>query len=768
MKPLSVISVLLILLALAACSRQEPSGQTATPQTVEAAPTMAPPTEEPPTPEPAGPTLVVDPNLIDREWQWVSRDPNGNPVDAIEVPNPENYTLTFAADGVYFAQFDCNRGSGAYVTDGTGILSIEAGMTSLAMCPADSLDITMKELLGQTHIYRFEEGGDVLILEQADAGPIHTYRVAGTESSTAVVADNALIDQVWQWERRDPNGNDIDEIIVPDPEDYALTFNEDGTFFARLDCNLGNGTYTSSAPGSIFMALEATTRAMCPPDSLGDAMAQMFGPAQNYRFEEDGAVLVFPWVADGPVDYYRLAGTEATPSLIGTTWQWLGTMTGEGPLTVADSSRYTIIFNDDGTANIVADCKQPGAEYSIDGSSISITPGPTTLQICSEESQEGIFLTQLSGAAIYFFQDGDLYIDLFADAGTMRFGELPEIDLAEPAEGEPTGTVNAPDGIFLRSGPGTNYTTVGTAPLGESGRLIGISEDGEWYVVDAPGQPEGQVWVAADFITTTNANNLPVVPAPPLAQSLVGPIWQWAGTTTPVETITVADPSRYQIAFLADGTAAIQADCNSVTATYTVEDSSISIIPGASTLAMCPSDSQDQEFVQQLSNAAVFFFQDNDLFIDQFASAGTMRFVLPSSTEAGSGGPIIPGATGITFRVIAFGPLQVASPILPGTTITVLFDDAAGTVSGNAGCNTYTGQVDTSGGGIRIGPIASTAMACAEDVMAQEAAFLAALQATTAYEWVQERVDNNTVVTAGALYYILSDGTRGVIELVTP
>jgi heat shock protein HslJ len=768
MKRLSVITFLIILMALTACNRQEPAGPTPTPQTVEAAPTTAPPTEEPPAPEPAGPSLVVDPDLIDREWQWVSRDPNGNAVDAIEVPDPEDYTLTFTADGVYFAQFDCNRGSGAYVTDGTGTLSLEAGMTSLALCPPESLDMTMKEMLGQTHSYRFEEEGAVLVLEQAEAGPINTFRVAGTETSPAGVADSSLIDQVWQWERRDPNGNDIDEIIVPNPENYALTFNDDGTFFARLDCNLGQGTYTSSAPGSIFMELGATTRAMCPPDSLGDAMIQMFGPAQNYRFEEDGAVLVFPWVADGPVDYFRLAGTEATPSLTGTTWQWLGTVTGEGPLAVADSSRYTITFNDNGTANIVADCKQPGGEYTIDGSSISITPNPTTLEICSEDSQEGIFLTQLSGAAIYFFQDGDLYIDLFADSGTMRFGELPEIDLAEPDAGDPTGTVNAPDGIFLRSGPGTNYAVVGTAPLGESGRLIGISEDGDWYVVDAPGQPDGQVWVAADFITTTNAANLPVVPAPSLAQSLVGPIWQWAGTTTPVETIAVAEPSRYQIAFLADGTAGIQADCNSVTATYTVDDSSISIIPGASTLAMCPPDTQDQLFIQQLSNAAIFFFQGNELFIDLFAGAGTMRFVTPGGTEAGSGEELIPGVTGLTFRVTAFGPLQAPNPILPGTTVTAMFDDAAGTVSGNGGCNTYTGQLDTSAGGIRIGPLASTAMACAEDVMGQEASFLAALEATTAYEWLQERVDNNTVVTAGTLYYTLADGTQGQISLATP
>ena len=59
----------------------------------------------------------------------------------------------------------------------------------------------------------------------------------------------------------------------------------------------------------------------------------------------------------------------------------------------------------------------------------------------------------------------------------MHFGELPTVDLPAPETTEPTGTVNAPDGIFLRTGPGTNFPSVGAAPLGESGTLIGISQD---------------------------------------------------------------------------------------------------------------------------------------------------------------------------------------------------------------------------------------------------------------------------------------------------
>lgn len=110
------------------------------------------------------------------------------------------------------------------------------------------------------------------------------------------------------------------------------------------------------------------------------------------------------------------------------------------------------------------------------------------------------------------------------------------------------------------------------------------------------------------------------------AAQLVGPVWQWQGTTTPVEEIKVADPSRYTIQFNADGTAGIKNDCNSVGATYTVDGQKIEIKLGPTTLMACPPDSQDALFAQQLSAARIYFFKDGMLYLDLFADAGTMRF----------------------------------------------------------------------------------------------------------------------------------------------
>lgn len=50
-----------------------------------------------------------------------------------------------------------------------------------------------------------------------------------------------------------------------------------------------------------------------------------------------------------------------------------------------------------------------------------------------------------------------------------------------------------------------------------------------------------------------------------------------------------------------------------------------------------------------------------------------------------------------------------------------------GSVSGNSGCNQYTTVATIEGGDVSFGPVASTMMACPDDVMAAEGAYLAAL-----------------------------------------
>lgn len=64
-------------------------------------------------------------------------------------------------------------------------------------------------------------------------------------------------------------------------------------------------------------------------------------------------------------------------------------------------------------------------------------------------------------------------------------------------------------------------------------------------------------------------------------------------------------------------------------------------------------------------------------------------------------------------------------PIVAGSRITMSIDGSE--IGGIAACNIYGGTIDVAGGRVSIGALSMTEMACEEDVMASEAAYLAAL-----------------------------------------
>jgi heat shock protein HslJ len=72
-----------------------------------------------------------------------------------------------------------------------------------------------------------------------------------------------------------------------------------------------------------------------------------------------------------------------------------------------------------------------------------------------------------------------------------------------------------------------------------------------------------------------------------------------------------------------------------------------------------------------------------------------------------------------------------ADQLDPDVTLTFADD---GTVSGSSACNTYGGPYEADGeGGISIGPLAATQMACDEAIMALEANYIQTLDQVSAF-----------------------------------
>jgi len=107
---------------------------------------------------------------------------------------------------------------------------------------------------------------------------------------------------------------------------------------------------------------------------------------------------------------------------------------------------------------------------------------------------------------------------------------------------------------------------------------------------------------------------------------LTGKAWQWSASTTtaPASQSVVPDPSSYTIEFKGDGTFAAKADCNQVSGNYTTSGSTLTIVPGPSTLVACPDDSLADLYLAGLSTTQSYAITDDQLVLT--TTDGTMTF----------------------------------------------------------------------------------------------------------------------------------------------
>ena len=94
--------------------------------------------------------------------------------------------------------------------------------------------------------------------------------------------------------------------------------------------------------------------------------------------------------------------------------------------------------------------------------------------------------------------------------------------------------------------------------------------------------------------------------------------------------------------------------------------------------------------------------------------------------------PVALPLVGTTWTLTTIASGDAVSSVLNGTEVTAAFT-ADATVSGSAGCNRYSGSYTWTGDQLSFSPLASTKMACADDVMAQESAFLASMEQVASF-----------------------------------
>jgi uncharacterized protein YraI len=65
--------------------------------------------------------------------------------------------------------------------------------------------------------------------------------------------------------------------------------------------------------------------------------------------------------------------------------------------------------------------------------------------------------------------------------------------------------------LNVRSGPGTDFNSLGTLNPQDVVSLTGKDPDGAWLQIDFPSGPEGKGWINAAFVQAQGAENLPII-----------------------------------------------------------------------------------------------------------------------------------------------------------------------------------------------------------------------------------------------------------------
>jgi heat shock protein HslJ len=178
--------------------------------------------------------------------------------------------------------------------------------------------------------------------------------------------------------------------------------------------------------------------------------------------------------------------------------------------------------------------------------------------------------------------------------------------------------------------------------------------------------------------------------------------------------------------FSPDGKVSGSAGCNQYNGSYTTSGSSITISNLANTMMACEQAVMDQEsaYLAALGDAKTYAVKGDTLTLNGADGNALVTYSAQSQTLAGTNWEVIGYNNG----------KQAVTSLLLNTSMTASFG-SDGTLSGNAGCNTYSGPYTTTGNQIKIGPLVSTMMACSdpEGIMEQESQYLTAIQNATTY-----------------------------------
>ena len=240
-------------------------------------------------------------------------------------------------------------------------------------------------------------------------GIVLTVAVACVAPPTPVPAaatpSNTITDIVWQWTSvtTKPTG---ETTTVADPQNYTITFRDDGTLSGKADCNNFTGTY--SQEGGFTITLGASTMAACGESSLDQQYLELLSAVVAGGLHGQGNLALEMPAAKSVCLFCERAGGDRQPhacpapssDITDIVWkrQTLEDVAAGASTRVPDPSKYTIVFRTDGTTTGQADCNTfSGTDSQANGFTMSVTPD--VMAACDQGSMDQQFLNLLDAVA---------------------------------------------------------------------------------------------------------------------------------------------------------------------------------------------------------------------------------------------------------------------------------------------------------------------------------------------------------------------------------
>ena len=140
----------------------------------------------------------------------------------------------------------------------------------------------------------------------------------------------------------------------------------------------------------------------------------------------------------------------------------------------------------------------PGLTYEV----ITTVPAATRANIYGRDSTDDWFQVEIAGITgrVWIYQD---LTTVQGNINTVPFLTQSDIDsIGSPTDGPLA--ITKPNLLNVRSGPGQTYNILTTVPSGTQGRIVGISPDHQWYLVQL-GVLSQPAWVYASLTTVTGS-----------------------------------------------------------------------------------------------------------------------------------------------------------------------------------------------------------------------------------------------------------------------